>query len=396
MSGSMAGEGPADAHGDQSSVAGPEFRDASASLGVNPESIKIPHYPLFDWLRFVLASIVVLDHHGFVLARPINGGFAVDVFFALSGWLIGGILLRTEPSELPRFYFNRATRIWIPYALAILLLYGFAAVREGMSFFWLKYLVLDTTFTHFPFTVFPRALSELPLQGSGNHFWSISVEEQFYLIAPLFIVMVNFGRSTMFWLAAAAFAIIASLPAAPIALGVAAAIARRDFGWQISGAVWWAILLTAVGAFAALYVFPGPPLNAGLALLIVLLTSREGIRREAAVVFGGLSYPLYLNHWLGIFAVHFVAKRYVALPEGIVIAASYALNVGVALVLYGLVDRQIQKRRNGWFSPKLGRVLAIAAYTLLCIGLVSGWAMNRYGPLGQAHSVGAAPGSGQP
>jgi peptidoglycan/LPS O-acetylase OafA/YrhL len=39
---------------------------------------------------------------------------AVQIFFALSGWLIGGILLRTDVQDLPRFYFNRATRIWIP------------------------------------------------------------------------------------------------------------------------------------------------------------------------------------------------------------------------------------------------------------------------------------------
>ena len=75
-------------------------------------------FPLFDWLRFILASVVALSHEGlFVWDRA--GNLAVQIFFALSGWLIGGILLRTERTGLPRFYFNRATRIWIPYFGAI-------------------------------------------------------------------------------------------------------------------------------------------------------------------------------------------------------------------------------------------------------------------------------------
>ncbi|WP_368509181.1 acyltransferase family protein [Aliiglaciecola sp. 1_MG-2023] len=47
---------------------------------------------------------------------------AVDIFFALSGWLIGGILLETKRKDLPRFYFNRAIRIWVPYYIALILL----------------------------------------------------------------------------------------------------------------------------------------------------------------------------------------------------------------------------------------------------------------------------------
>jgi peptidoglycan/LPS O-acetylase OafA/YrhL len=71
------------------------------------------NYPLFDWLRFLLASVVVLGHANFVTWDH-AGNLAVQVFFALSGFLIGGILLTTRRAELPHFFFNRATRIWIP------------------------------------------------------------------------------------------------------------------------------------------------------------------------------------------------------------------------------------------------------------------------------------------
>ncbi len=79
------------------------------------------YYPAFDWLQIVLALVVASRHAG-LIGLDHAGKMAVDVFFALSGWLIGGILLRSRLADLPRFYFNRATRIWIPYALAIALL----------------------------------------------------------------------------------------------------------------------------------------------------------------------------------------------------------------------------------------------------------------------------------
>lgn len=109
--------------------------------------------------------------------------------------------MKTKRHELPRFFFNRSTRIWIRYALSIILLYGVALFREGAGFFWFKYLLFDLTFTHQIFTVFPAAANEMPLDGSGNQFWSISVEEQFYLVAPLLILVVRGGRSIWVWTA---------------------------------------------------------------------------------------------------------------------------------------------------------------------------------------------------
>ena len=112
-------------------------------IDASPVRAKTKSYPWFDWLRFLLASIVVLGHANFQILPFLDGSLAVAVFFALSGWLIGGILLRSEKSGLPQFFFNRATRIWIPYAFAIILLYGTAIAKEGIDFFWFKYLILD-------------------------------------------------------------------------------------------------------------------------------------------------------------------------------------------------------------------------------------------------------------
>lgn len=80
------------------------------STGENPESAKLAAYAAFDVLRFLLASAVMLFHMG-VIAWGNAGNLAVQVFSALSGWLIGSILYRTTAREVGRFYFNRATRI---------------------------------------------------------------------------------------------------------------------------------------------------------------------------------------------------------------------------------------------------------------------------------------------
>src|SRR5690349_15809326 len=76
-------------------------RDTVSGVMANTEAKKTQECALFDWLRFLLASAVVLAHEG-VFGWPQIGNLAVQVFFALSGWLIGGILLRTKPAELPR------------------------------------------------------------------------------------------------------------------------------------------------------------------------------------------------------------------------------------------------------------------------------------------------------
>lgn len=57
----------------------------TASPALNPEAEKLKIYPLFDWLRFILASVVVLYHVGVKFPRPLTGSLAVEVFFALSG-----------------------------------------------------------------------------------------------------------------------------------------------------------------------------------------------------------------------------------------------------------------------------------------------------------------------
>jgi|SRR5579871_5180082 len=108
------------------------------------------YYPYFDYVRAVAAIGVFAAHADGLTYLPEHlGNACVQIFFALSGFLIGGILLRLKPEDLPKFYFNRATRIWIPYAIAIGLIAFVTAIKQGFQDpkfveFFFYYITLST------------------------------------------------------------------------------------------------------------------------------------------------------------------------------------------------------------------------------------------------------------
>lgn len=333
-------------------------------------------YPLFDGLRFVLASAVALGHVGLITWSH-AGNLAVQTFFALSGWLIGGILFRATPDRLPRFFFNRATRIWIPYFFAVAVLFGVSLLRDKIDARWFEFLFYDLTFTHNWFSLKPSdsiALAQMPLQGTGNHFWSISVEEQFYLVAPLLIVALPIGRRYGFWLIALPLLWRFNYDFASIGLGVLAAKVRGDFGdRQTGGGAILALAAMAALSFAALlYGLPYAVFAPIFSIAVVLLCAQPGRRSPVAVFLGGVSYPMYLNHWMGAFVVNGAVKHLPAMPVLVAQFASYAGGVAAGIVAYLLIDRVVMARRDGFFHVRLGRAVAAVAYLAVIAGLLFG------------------------
>ena len=338
------------------------------------QSEKTGSFPLFDWLRFVLASMVALAHEH-ILTWSQAGNFAVQVFFALSGWLIGGILLRTDLRGLPRFYYNRGTRIWIPYVFAVATIYVLSALREPVTVHYLHCLFYDLTFTHNWFIPkIPEVVTLMPLQGTGSHFWSISVEEQFYLAAPLLIVLLPFGRSVAFWVIVAIAANATHSWYGAISLGVLAAVVRSHYGdWQLSPWGFGAMAVSGVALAVALVALPDLYwlIAPFIAVVIVLLTSRQGARSAMGRFVGGMSYPLYLYHWVGIFAANFLVKHlHVPLPSIGWVAYAFALAAGSAA--YVLVDQNVMRLRSAYFRPGFGTILMVTAYSLLALGIIGG------------------------
>jgi peptidoglycan/LPS O-acetylase OafA/YrhL len=138
-----------------------------------------------DGLRALAVTLVMLFH--FQLLD--SGWMGVQIFFVLSGFLITRILLNERAQELgfylKRFYWRRSLRIFPLYFTYLLLITGvFMFVQMPESALGkLPYLYTYT----FNFTRLSPEWTHSPL---FTHFWSLSVEEQFYLAWPLLIFLV--------------------------------------------------------------------------------------------------------------------------------------------------------------------------------------------------------------
>lgn len=322
--------------------------------------------------------MVVLGHADLIGHSEVTGNLAVQVFFSLSGWLIGGILLKLELRQLPRFFFNRATRIWLPYFSAVSALYLVSAIREPINLRWLEFLFYDLTFVHNWFSLRPSAaiaLGEMPLKGTGHSFWSISVEEQFYLVAPLIIVALRFGRSPILWsVIAVTFYALRLTDFLSISLGVTAAtVLSQNRNLHLRRAC--VAGLTTVSLMSLLILTQiSYPLGAPFfAISIVLLCARPGNRGPIGLFAGAISFPLYLNHWMGMFLANGIAKHVDWLKQSDIGLVGYALGVVAGAFAYLLVDRNVLAKRDQFYSKAIGIASASAAYALVMLGVVGGF-----------------------
>lgn len=331
------------------------------------------YYPPFDFLRIVLATVVMLYHCG-IFKWSQSGNLAVQVFFSLSGWLIGSILCNTRAADLPKFYFNRSARIWIPYFVALALLLGLGAWRDQPNLKWFEFAFYKTTFVYniFGTPQLSEFSAQMPLKGTGNHFWSINAEEQFYLLSPLLLVLfARFGgRSILAWLLISAVAWQYDVYTS-IIFGVLAAVVRshypKVFDLKLVRAAGCAIaIVAALGIHAGYDYFSLVPF---LAIGVVITCAISGKKNRLGTFLGGISYPLYLNNWIGFFATNFILSKF-GLKETVLstllgIIASYA----VATAHYLYIDRRVSGLRESIYTEKLGRTAMLTGYMLVVAGI---------------------------
>lgn len=328
------------------------------------------YYPYFDWLRATLA-IVVMVHHDKMIPWQHTGSLAVQVFFALSGWLIGGLLLNTRAPELPRFFFNRAVRIWAPYYLALGLVIAASVVREPVTAKWLEFVALKATFVYniFGTTQIATAGKSMPLWGTANHFWSVNAEEQFYLLAPILLVLAPFGRSILLW-AAIAVAAWASNTYASIIFGVfAAIIVQQHPGLHLRHRL---PIFAACAVSGLAMPFAYEMAVAPFSICVVLLLAQTGEKTTLGTIAGGMSYPLYLNHWLGVFIGNALLGRFGLKDSPARMAFAIVLNIAIAVALYWWVDRKLLAKRGAVFTQGRGALAMLTGYGLICTGMAFG------------------------
>jgi len=152
--------------------------------------------PDVEGLRAVAVVLVVLFHAGFA---PLPGGFVgVDVFFVISGFLITGLivdeLLRTGTISISNFYSRRARRL-LPAAGTVLVttavVFSFVLPAIDRPALGADVIAATLWFANWHFAsastdYFAVAAEHSPVL----HFWSLSVEEQFYLFWPLLVLAV--------------------------------------------------------------------------------------------------------------------------------------------------------------------------------------------------------------
>jgi peptidoglycan/LPS O-acetylase OafA/YrhL len=328
-----------------------------------------------EGLRAYAVGLVVLDHLGL---WPHGGFVGVDAFFVISGFLITGLVVdeieRTGTLSLTGFYLRRARRI-LPAALVVLALTAVAAHQV------LDASRADQTDRDIGWAAAFAANVHQVVQGTSylhaydppslvQHYWSLAVEEQFYLVWPLLLLGVvvaarrlslvprHLLTAVIVLVSLGSFAwCVHQTGADPdgayfgtvgrgweLTVGAAVALAVRQ-GRQVrakwAGPAGLAGLLGLIGSAAGLGPdsrFPGPgALWPVLATALVLLAGATGasgawlapLTNPVARYVGRLSFSLYLVHWPVILLVGALVRpgTWVRQPLACVVVAAVTLLV---------------------------------------------------------------------
>jgi peptidoglycan/LPS O-acetylase OafA/YrhL len=315
--------------------------------------------PSLDGVRAISITLVILSHlvkwrHVSATVLGSYGSLGVFVFFVLSGYLITNLLLReyerTSSIDLRMFYVRRAFRI-LPAALV------FLAITAILYWNQMKWYHVAAAFLYV-------ANMDLSRPWIFGHLWSLSIEEQFYLLWPFVlkrwyrnrtaILLCAFWATPVFQTALYALKVhnglVASLPvfSSQLAIGCSLAILQRRIP-RISG--WLALAMLAVFAFAPWFPATSAPRTlfelyilspllhvavAGLVLHVIQVPYRL-LNWSPVAWLGRISYSLYL--WQELFCSN------AALHSGFLLILP---SIACACLSYYLVEQPMLRLRDNW------------------------------------------------
>jgi peptidoglycan/LPS O-acetylase OafA/YrhL len=168
----------------------------ATKAGVRDQPWRLGHRPGLDGLRGFAILLVLADHSGIGIARS-AGLLGVTIFFVLSGFLITTLLLeeraRHGRMSLRRFYWRRALRL-LP---ALVVLLGVVVVLMSVAGR-TDEIAGDVIPALFYFMNWTTVAGNNP--GLLSHTWSLSIEEQFYLVWPVLLIgILALGRGRVGW-----------------------------------------------------------------------------------------------------------------------------------------------------------------------------------------------------
>jgi len=154
-----------------------------------------PYHPTLDILRGLAILIVVFYHNFGCVSFFRFGWLGVDLFFVLSGFLITDILLKSRDNRnyFRNFYIRRILRIFPLYYLVLLLFFSFSPIlfkQKGPETVFSYYQNNSTWYwTYFQnWLMVKKGPAPVPFL---SHFWSLAIEEQFYLFWPVMIFFIK-------------------------------------------------------------------------------------------------------------------------------------------------------------------------------------------------------------
>ncbi|MDX8483322.1 acyltransferase family protein [Mesorhizobium sp. VK24D] len=369
--------------------------------------------PDIEGLRALAVAGVVAFHFG-LTALP--GGFAgVDIFFVISGYLITRHLA-TEISEtgrldLLRFYARRARRL-LPAALfviaATLVAGAMILSPEEQALYskgamWASAYIINLWLIRWSFDYFANDAANNPF----IHYWSLSVEEQFYLAWPALLmlaawlrpgkrtIVLAMGIAGLVSFAVCAWLTTVSQPWAfyfsPLRAWEFAAggLASMAPAWLLQNRprLGWALGLTGLAMIAFAYLtfsedapFPGflallPVAGTVLLLLAGAAGARVGVNAALALPplqwIGKLSYSLYLWHWPVIVYAGMLVDEFTLAQR----LACLGLTLALSALSYHLIENPI--RRNGWLMANAARAL-VPALLLTGTGVAVAYGNARF------------------
>ena len=303
-------------------------------------------------LRALAVLLVVANH---LLGRPAGGYVGVDVFFVISGFLLTGLLLREQErsgrTSLREFYARRVRRI-LPVAALVLVVTNvvarsvFAAARVHQTLddsVWALLFGANVHFSSIGTDYFQQHRPPSPVQ----HYWSLSVEEQFYVLWPALLIVGYLVARRM------------AVRPSRVVLALAGTGTAASFAW--------ALHLTASDRVAAYFSTPARAWELGIGALCAVLSGRavglpEAVRAAAA--------------WTGLGAVAAATALYGAQTAFPGLAAMLPV-LGTALVL-AAQDPRGGPGRVGLLDNPVAGYLGKISYSLYlwhfpCLVLADGY-----------------------
>lgn len=341
------------------------------------------YIPEIDGLR-ALSIILVLLHHTQLPFRDYLY-IGVPMFFVISGYLITQILVNnlSKPDYFKRFYIRRSLRIFPAYYFSIVLgILAFSLTSRPINngdTFWIISCVLY-------FSNYVAIFTKETIWNLG-HTWSLSVEEQFYLLFPFLIFLFGKDRQQLLkifigivicsWLFRC-FGFFGILPLkynysslesniSSLVLGGIGYLII-DLGWKklIQPYVRWGIIALSL---VLVTIFLGKPLNyynselgdylwffidvsaVGLAVLIILNTQineNKTLNRLLAlkpmIYIGKLSYSLYLNHLIAFMVITWLHRLYFPKITSMTVYLLFTLVQIIAALALSHVSRIIVEK----------------------------------------------------